>query len=299
MTRRQLLTAISNQRPTQFIPALLPHSDAQGVTPVEHFYVHRSHPVKTIDTADWCLTIGGKHEVTLAELRQMPPVRRAVTLAAETSSAQQFMMGNAVWQGVALDTVLGALWREAEVRHLAFRSVSGYVTYLPTSLLNYALLAYEMNGRPLACEQGYPVRLIVPGIYDHLQTKWLTAIEPVSDLLEVTDEGSVRTTSVILSPRSREVVNRAVRFSGVAFAGMRMISRIELSVDDGAWMPVAFQSGEEGCWTRWQIDWMPPAGGDYLVKVRATDSEGRIQSSVANPQAGTDAIHAVVFRVTL
>ena len=88
----------------------------------------------------------------------------------------------------------------------------------------------------------------------------------------------------------------------MAFAGTRAITHIELSIDDGEWMAIPFEMAESGSWTRWQIDWLPSAPGDYWVKVRATDSDGYRQPDGLTPPTfpnGSSAIHAVVFRVSM
>ncbi len=196
-----------------------------------------------------------------------------------------------------------------EAQYAQFRSANGYVTYLPIKMLDSAIFAYAMNGEALPVEQGFPVRLIVPGVYDYKMPKWVQSIElvdaPSSGHYESrgwSAVGHVQTTSAIFTPRLRETISGNVLFSGMAFAGTRAITQIELSIDDGDWMPVPFEAAQVGSWTRWQIDWLPPAPGDYMVKVRATDSGGFRQPDTTNLSVfpnGSSAIHAVVFRVSM
>lgn len=310
ITRSQLFhphKPLSNTSISSPFQSVLPHFDEAGLTPNTHFYKHGTHPVMQVDTAYWQLVIDSALGVSLDELRRMDAVERPITVVAVSSTPQHFMMGNALWRGVPVRELLGDLLPRPDVKYAQFRSMNGYRTYLPVNLLDHALLAYEMNGERLSPEQGYPIRLVVPGVYDYKMPKWLTAIDLVADApighyesQGLSGSGEVQTTSAILTPRARAVVDEQVYFSGVAFAGTRKVIRIELSIDDGEWMPVRFVDAVVGSWTRWQIDWTPPAAGDYVVKVRATDSAGFTQSVLSQDVIfpyGSSAIHSLVFRV--
>ena len=210
----------------------------------------------------------------------MPAIEKAYTLAAITSTPNNLLMGHALWRGVPFKQLLDTVGSRPEIQYAQFRSANGYTTYLTIDKLDDAILAYAMNGEALPAEQGYPVRLIVPSVYDYKMPKWIQTIElvvaPSTGHYESrgwSADGVVQTTSAIFAPRPREIMSGRVVFSGMAFAGTRAITQIELSIDDGEWMPVPFKVAENGSWTRWQIDWLPPAPGDYLVKVRATDSK--------------------------
>ena len=239
----------------------------------------------------------------------MSSVEMPCTLAAITSRPNNLLIGHALWRGVPVKALLDKVGLRAEAGYAQFRSVNGYATYLPIEMLEDAVLAYAMNDEALPAEQGYPVRLIVPGLYDYKMPKWMQSIElvaaPSSGHYESrgwSAEGTVQTTSALFTPRLREVVGGIVLFSGMAFAGTRTITHIELSIDDGEWMPVPFAAAERGSWTRWQIEWHAHAPGDYLAKVRATDSEGFTQPDLLTLPLfpnGSSAIHAVVFRVSM
>ena len=292
---------------------VLPYADSTGFTPIDSFFKHVSHEVMQVETATWQLSIDGlvgqPLGVSLDELKAMQVVEMACTLAAITSTPNNLLVGHALWRGVPLNRLLEQVGLRPEAHYAQFRSANGYSTYLPVDVLDQAILAYAMNGEPLSAEQGYPVRLIVPGLYDYKMPKWLQTVELVAapslghyESHGWSTQGVVQTTSAIFTPRSRDTVDGPVLFSGMAFAGTKAITRIELSIDDGDWMPVPFKAAESGSWTCWQIDWLPPAPGDYLVKVRATDSEGFTQPDAQVAHVfpnGSSAIHAVVFRVSM
>ncbi len=295
------------------VSTVLPYVGSTGFTPTSSFYRHMTHPTIHVDMAAWRLNVhglvGNPLGVSFDEIQNMQVVEMPCTLAGITSTPNNLLMGHGLWRGVPFNRLLDKVGLQAEAQYAQFRSANGYVTYLPINMLDKAVLAYSMNGETLPVEQGYPVRLIVPGVYDYKMPKWVQSIElvaaPSSGHYESqgwSAEGLVQTTSAIFTPRLRETVSGKVSLSGMAFAGTRTISQIEVSIDDGDWMSVPFVPAESGSWTRWQIDWLPPAPGDYLVKVRATDSGGFRQSDASNVPVfpnGSSAIHAIVFRVSM
>lgn len=303
---------ISVEPPISLAP-VLPYVGQAGFTPISSFFEDVSHDVMRIEADSWRLSVGGlvaqPSRLSLDEIQAMPAVEKAYTLAAITSTPNNLLMGHGLWRGVPLKQVLDKVGVRPDAQYVQFRSANGYATYLPIEKLNDSILAYTMNGEALPVEQGYPVRLIVPGVYNYKMPKWIQTIELVAqpstghyESRGWSADGVVQTTSAIFAPRPREVVSGKEVFSGMAFAGTRAITQIELSIDDGNWMPVPFEAAESGSWTRWQIDWLPPASGDYLVKVRATDSAGFTQPDSINLPVfpnGSSVIHSVVFRVSM
>jgi len=291
----------------------LPYAGSTGFTPTSSFYRHVSHEIAHVELDAWRLNVHGlvskTHSFSFDDIQNMQPVEMPCTLAAITSTPNNLLVGHALWKGISFKRLLDKVSLHSEAQYAQFTSVNGYVTYLPLKLLDDALLAYEMNDEPLSAEQGYPMRLIVPGVYDYKMPKWLQSVELVAapstgryESRGWSADGIVQTTSAIFTPRVRESVNGNVSFSGMAFAGTRAITQIELSIDDGDWMPVPFVPAVTRSWTRWQIDWQAHAPGDYLVKVRATDSDGFTQPDMSNLPVfpnGSSAIHAVVFRVSM
>lgn len=318
MTRRQLFrnsaSAVLNPialKDEKLLSSNVPYVNDMVVTPNADFFVPIGHEVPVVDVENWRLSISGLVErpfvMSLEDLLAMQLVEQAVTVANVKSRPDQFLMGQAVWRGVPFMALLEQAALSKDVANATFRSANGYSTYVPLELLKQAVLAVEMNGETLPAQQGYPLRLIVPGVYDYKMPKWLTHIEFTAvrptgyfESRGWSATGEVQTTSAIFLPRVREQVAGVVTFSGMAFAGNRDITHIELSIDDGEWMPVAFSPVERGNWTRWHINWMPPASGDYVVKVRACDAAGFTQQSLAGAAVfpnGSSAIHSIIFRV--
>lgn len=220
-----------------------------------------------------------------------------------TGRPDNLLVGNARWAGVPLAEVLKQVKPDATYAQL--HAATGFTTFATTEQLATGLLADTMNGEPLPPEHGFPVRLIIPGLYEHKMLKWLAGITftdtPIPGPMETRGwdiEGIVQTQAYILSPAHHAAIRGKALFEGIAYAGTRAISRVELSIDDGPWMPAALLPGEG--WTRWQSEWQPPAPGDYPVKVRAFDSAGGTQTD--NPDAssfprGYNAIQSIIIHV--
>lgn len=213
-------------------------------------------------------------------------------------------MGSAVWRGVPFRTLLDEVTVQPAARFANFFAADDYATSIPFDKLPGALLVYGMNGEMLPQEYGFPARLIVPGLYGYKMPKWIQRVElaadPVIGLWEQRGwsvVGEVQTTSAILSPQHLETVSGTISFSGIAYAGNRSITNVEISIDDAPWMPTPFQQENTGQWAQWSIDWTPYTPGDYGIRVRATDSTGFTQpGEMPIFPNGSMAIHSIIVR---
>jgi DMSO/TMAO reductase YedYZ molybdopterin-dependent catalytic subunit len=287
-----------------------PLVDADGYTPTAHFYRQQLGYIPQITPVFWALRLYGQVEKVLTftheELAALPTEELSCTLACIGGSTRNPMIGHARWVGIPLRTLIERVRPTANARYAQFYAADGYTTYLETAKLHNALLAFQMNGARLPQEHGYPARLIIPGVYGYKMPKWIQRIEftdtPKPGFWEErgwSATGEMQTTSTILTPHHLENIGGVVQLSGVAYAGERRISAIEISVDDAPWLPVPFTAGEPYSWTRWQIDWTPTTPGDHLIKVRATNSNGYTQSDVTPTfPNGPSAIQNIIVRVT-
>ena len=162
------------------------------------------------------------------------------------------------------------------------------------------MLAVSMNGEPLPLEHGFPVRMVVPGLYGYVSaTKWLREIQLTR--LEDFDgywisrgwakEGPIKTQSRIDVPRQgASVASGPVVIAGVAWAPTRGIQRVEVRVDSGEWAEA--QLGEiasDNTWVQWMSRW-DATPGDHVISVRATDATGAVQTeqrSAPDPDGAT------------
>ena len=177
------------------------------------------------------------------------------------------------------------------IKKAALFSEDGYSDDIPYDLARSedAFLAWSMNGEPLPQQHGYPLRLIVPGIYGMKNVKWLSKIELVNydfkgywEKRGWSDEAVMPVRSEILTPMSGKSLppGRYV-IGGVAYGGRYGMSRVQVSLDGGrAWDEAHVKPPlSKWAWSLWEYDWMPARKGDYRIQVRGIDRAGRVQES--------------------
>ncbi|MFJ7984021.1 molybdopterin-dependent oxidoreductase [Streptomyces sp. NPDC096351] len=293
------------------------------VTPNRDFYrVDTALVVPRVDAARWRLRIHGsgvreERIVTLPQLMSRRVVERDVTLACVSNEVGGPYVGNARWLGVSLADLL----REAGVRppseggpadQLVARSVDGMTIGTPVEQVmdgRDALLAFGMNGEPLPFTHGFPVRMVVPGLYGYVSAcKWIASIELTTfaayDAYWVprgwAAQAPVKTESRIDTPRPlARVAPGAVAVAGVAWAQHRGIRRVEVRIDDGPWQEAELGAEDSGdTWRQWLHRW-PAAPGRHTLTVRATDGTGATQPEerTGTMPNGAQGWHSVVVEV--
>ncbi|MFB6632905.1 molybdopterin-dependent oxidoreductase [Streptomyces sp. NPDC056362] len=299
--------ALRLPRPTSAAPAVPAGAqlDVPGispfVTPNRDFYrVDTALVVPRIDADRWRLRIHGsgvreERTVTLRELTARPTVERDITLACVSNEVGGPYVGNARWLGVRLADLL----REAGVRppseggpadQLVARSVDGMTIGTPVEAVmdgRDALLAFGMNGEPLPFAHGFPVRMVVPGLYGYVSAcKWIASIELTTfDAYDAywvprgwAAQAPVKTQSRIDTPRpfARPAAG-TVMVAGVAWAQHRGIRRVQVRIDDGPWHDARLAAEDSAdTWRQWVHPWAATPGRHTLT-VRATDGTGATQ----------------------
>ena len=273
------------------------------VTPNDEFYLVSKNLIDPqVGLAGWDLEIGGlverPYSLTYEELTSMPPVEEFVTLECISNSVGGDLISNARWTGVPLRLILERAGLEPGVVDISFKASDGYEESIPLEMAmrGEVLVAYEMNGVPLPSRHGFPARLIVPGFFGLKHVKWLTSIEPVNfDVMGFwqrrgwTDVPHVKTFSrfdIPESGRRSTVSDDSIVLGGVAFAGDRGISNVEVSADLGkTWTSVDHVSEPLSPYT-WVIwtkaistrDLKPLKDDEVVLSVRATDGDGVFQT---------------------
>jgi len=269
-----------------------------------------------VDPANWELRIHGMVRnpitVTWAQLLRRPMVQRYVTLACVSNEVGGDLIGNALWLGTPIKDLLDEAQPLPDADQVVQRSTDGWNCGTPTAVLRDgrdALLAIGMNGEPLPVLHGFPVRMVVPGLYGYVSAcKWITEIE----LTRFADYdaywvprgwsalGPIKTESRIDTPRDgakREAGQ--VTVAGVAWAQHRGITKVEIQVDNGPWVPATLASVVSvDTWVQWSYSW-PATRGEHTLRVRATDADGRTQTSTPAPPApdGATGWHSVQVTV--
>ena len=265
-----------------------------AVTPNDEFYVVTKNLIDPrIDAGSWRLSVDGlvdrPRTYRFEDIAALPAVDQPTTLECISNPVGGGLMSNAVWRGVPLRTVLEVAGGRPSASRAVFHAADGYVhtTSIDTAMNPATLLAYRMNGVSLPHRHGYPVRLIVPGTYGEVSVKWVDRIELVDVAVEGYYERQgwraqyVNTTSRIDQPSKNRTIplGTVAPIRGVAFAGNRGVSRVEVSTDGGlTWSPARIEyTGGLLTWVLWAYDWRPPAAGEYQLTVRATDGTGAAQ----------------------
>ncbi len=293
-------------------------AEVEGLTPL----VTRNGDFYRIDTAliaprirpaDYRLELAGMFDsprsYTLADLLGRPDViERDITLTCVSNEVGGVLAGSARWLGVPL----AALLRENGIRpgsdQLLCRSEDGMTIGAPTrSALEVedAMLAFGMNGEPLPVVHGFPVRMIIPGLYGYVSAcKWLTRIEATTfDAVDAfwierdwAVEGPIRIASRIDTPEMlREFPAGRRAIAGVAWAQTRGIAAVEVRVDDEDWVEARLSPAiDADVWRQWVLpyDFAP---GRHVLTVRATSTDGEVQTEqrAAPFPAGASGWHSI------
>ncbi|MBN9158838.1 molybdopterin-dependent oxidoreductase [Microbacterium sp.] len=273
------------------------------ITPNADFYrIDTALVVPQVDPAQWRLRIHGlvAHEVTLTwdELLALPLVEAAATLSCVSNDVGGDLIGNAVWLGYPIRELLAKAQPAAAADMVLSTSVDGFTAGTPIEALTddrNALLAIGMNGRPLPIEHGFPVRMVVPGLYGYVSaTKWVTDLE-VTRFDRATAywtargwsaRGPVKLESRIDVPKS----GRALRagdtvIAGVAWQPHAGVSVVEVQIDDGPWQRAELAPAiSADTWVQWRLPWAATAG-QHTLRCRATGADGTVQTADVAPPA--------------
>jgi DMSO/TMAO reductase YedYZ molybdopterin-dependent catalytic subunit len=298
------------------------------VTPNNKFYrVDVNIDTPAVDVNRWNLAVGGlvSNPLTLSyqDLKSLPAVEQYNTLECISNKVGGDLISTAKWKGVRLSDILNRAQVRSEAVYLVFGCYDGYDVGIPLerAMADETILAYEMNGDPLPPEHGYPVRVIVPGLYGMMNAKWVTKIELVNKVYEGfwqkrgwTNDAKYQTGSTIVIPGDSPLQKRfgfsassdvllggKIPIAGIAFAGNRGIAKVEVSTDGGnVWETASLKDPlSDNTWVLWATEWNPPARGEYKIMVRAIDKTGKVQTmELNNPfPNGSTGYHVVNVKV--
>ncbi len=288
-------------------PKLTPLLDAE-VTPSYLFYrIDKNSIVPVVDAKEWVLTVKGLVDAPLNinydEIKSMDSIEQFATLSCISNKIGGDLVSTALWKGIPLKDLLTKAQVKPGAKYIVFRCSDGYDVGIPleSGLLDGTILAYDMNNEPLTNDHGYPIRAIVPGFYGMMNPKWITEIELVDKTYEGfwqrkgwSNKKNENIYSFIVTPGDQEIKNRFPHLvkenfaidktspiAGIAFAGDRGISKIEVSYDGGnTWKSAIIKDPLSNfTWVLWTSGFTPKVKGDYKIVVRATDKTGRVQTS--------------------
>ncbi|MEP6481408.1 MAG: molybdopterin-dependent oxidoreductase [Rhodoglobus sp.] len=264
------------------------------VTPNADFYrIDTALQVPAIDIANWSLKITGMvdREVTIsfAELLDLPLTEDIVTLTCVSNDVGGDLVGNATWLGYPIRELLARAGVKPGADMVLSKSIDGYTASTPLAALldedRIGILAIGMNGEPLPLEHGFPVRMVVAGLYGYVSaTKWLVELE-VTRFADKTAywtdrgwdaQGPIKVASRIDVPAYlARVPAGQTAIAGVAWAQHDGIKGVEIRIDRKEWLPVRLATAISiDTWCQWVYDWDAPKGA-HLIEVRATNMSGK------------------------
>lgn len=284
----------------------------------EFFRIDTALVPPRVDPATWRLRVHGlvqrEIEIDFEQLMAQDLAEAWVTLACVSNEVGGDLIGNAVWTGLPIRDLLARAAPDASADMVLSRSVDGWTASTPLAVLQdpdrASLLAVSMNGEPLPVEHGFPVRMVVPGLYGYVSaTKWVTELEVTrfadADAYWTTRgwsaRGPVKLSSRIDVPRPRSSVPAGeVVVAGVAWAQPHGIAGVQVQVDDGPWQEaVLADTVGPDTWRQWTFRWQA-SPGQHDLAVRATDGRGALQTADLAPVApdGATGLHRVRLGVT-
>jgi len=286
------------------------------VTPNDRFYrVDTALLTPALTAEDWQLRIHGMVDrettITYPQLLARPMIERDITLACVSNPVGGDYIGNARWIGAPLADIL----REAGVRRdadqLVARSVDGFTVGTPTAALldgRDALLAVAMNGEPLPIAHGFPVRVVVPGLYGYVSaTKWVVDMELTTfDAYDAywiqrgwAQQAPIKVESRIDVPGKGSIDPGPRDIAGVAWAQHVGIGTVEVQIDDSEWRRADLAPQDPiDTWRQWRLTWDAPSG-EHRIAVRATTLGGQTQTADRVPPApdGATGYHTITVQV--
>jgi DMSO/TMAO reductase YedYZ molybdopterin-dependent catalytic subunit len=273
------------------------------LTPVpDHYRTDIDTMPPHVDAGSWRIRIEGlvanPRELTLQEIRdRYPPMHQFVTLECISNPIGGDLIGTQRWTGVSLQHVLPDLGLRADATHLRISSVDGYFEVIALETIRKdprVMLTYAWDGLPLTAVHGSPLRIYIPDVYGMKQPKWIQSIEAI-DRWEAgywVVRGWDRTAKMLATSvidtvdveQARQKGGRALLpIGGIAFAGDRGISKVQLQVDDGPWQDARLRRPlSQTTWVLWRLDW-PFEAGRHVFTVRCLDGDGAPQIATSSP----------------
>lgn len=288
------------------------------VTPNRDFYrIDTALVVPDVAPDDWELRVHGMVEqevrLTWNELLALPLREAPVTLSCVSNEVGGGLVGNAVWLGYPIRELLARARPLADADMVLSRSIDGFTASTPLGALTDdrdALLAVGMNGEPLPLEHGFPVRMVVPGLYGYVSaTKWVVELEVTRfdrDRAYWTDrgwseKGPIKLQSRVDVPRHGATVAAGpITIAGMAWMPHTGVSAVQVQIDDDPWQDAELGwDASTDTWVQWQLTW-DAKPGSYRITCRAIDADGNAQVFERRPPApdGATGWHTVLVEVS-
>jgi DMSO/TMAO reductase YedYZ molybdopterin-dependent catalytic subunit len=296
------------------VPGISPY-----IVPASQFYrIDTALQVPSVDPTSWKLKIGGmvenEVELSFAELLGLPLEEHIVTLTCVSQEVGGNLVGNALWLGYPIRKLLERAKPTAGADMVLSTSIDGFTASTPLPVLQdpntAAILAVGMNGKPLPLEHGFPVRMVVPGLYGYVSaTKWVVNLKVTTYAKDQgywtprgwSAKGPVKLSSRIDTPQDGRTVSAGtVAIAGVAWFQHRGVSGVQVRIDDGPWQDAKLATVVTvDSWLQWSYAW-DATKGNHTIAVRAIGADGEVQTAaLADPAPnGSTGLHTIGVSVS-
>lgn len=247
----------------------------------------------------WQLKLDGQVDnpltLSLEEIKSRPSTSQVITMECISNQVGGDLISTTLYTGVPLKALLDEAKMKPNAQALSIRSVDGYyeTVSMQDMMDERTLLVYEMNREPLPVEHGYPLRFYIPNRFGMKQPKWITHLQVIDHASSGywedrgwSEQAIPETTSVIDTIDTSQASSNSsdVPIGGIAYAGARGISKVEIKIDDGTWDQVELRDPPLSplTWVQWRYSWQAQPG-KHLVSVRAYDGTGKLQQAKETP----------------
>ncbi len=289
-----------------------PGTRAEYTAVEDHYRIFIRTTPTVIDGTSWVLPISGlvanPVELSIEDIRNnYEPRSQFITLSCISNRVGGPLISTTQWTGASFKDILADVQPLPGARYVNIESGDGFHEIVDLELIDQderIMLAYAWDERPIPVEHGFPLRIWLPDRYGMKQPKWITKMTVQTEYTEGywvsrrwDEVARVRATSVVDTISSQEVFEQdgqtLVPVGGIAYAGARGISRVEVSVDSGAWQPAQLREPlSDTTWVIWRYDW-PFEAGNHSMRVRCYEADGtpQIEAQMGNRPSGATGIH--------
>ncbi len=263
----------------------------------EHYRIDISARPPVLDSNEWRLEVSGLVDnpvnLSLQELYdKFDRIDRFITLSCISNRIGGTLISTTKWSGFSVQDFLALVQPQADAVALKITGADNFDEYVMLDLIESderIMFAYEWDDQPLKQKHGFPLRIYIPDRYGMKQPKWIKSIEFVDAWAEGywvrrswSKDAIVNTTSVVDAVATNAIVKDdegyIVPIGGIAYAGAKQVSRVEVSVNGGEWQAAQLrQPLSELTWVIWRYDWRFQEG-DFKFEVRAYDGADDLQS---------------------
>ena len=286
------------------------------LTPTDDYYrIDINTRPSKVDIESWRLKLSGlienSGEMTIDEIRAFPSQSQILTMQCISNSVGGDLTSSTRWKGVKFKDLMESVGMDSSAAGALIKGVDGFYEFVVMDDImdDRTLLVYDMNGAPLRVKHGFPLRVYIPNRYGMKQPKWIESIEIMDEWVEGywvergwSREAFAHTVSVVdtvaVDPNQGE--NGTALAGGIAWAGERGISKVEVQIDAGVWQTAEMLSPPLSplTWILWRFAW-DYVPGRYQLSVRAYDGDGQLQDADERPPRpnGSTGIHSISVNI--